>query len=95
MKVRLKTDFWKITEGELTLEADTLCLRAGTGRSVRIPLPELQDFSIYNLSGGVRRFRLETAGEVWEGFFRSGADSSRLLQQLCSKTTELQFSFGN
>lgn len=95
MEVRLKTDFWKITEGELTLEADALCIRAGTGRSVRIPLPELQGLSLYNLSGGVRRFRLETAGEGWEGFFRSEADSTRLLQQLCSKTTELQLSFGN
>ena len=95
MKVRLKTGFWKITEGELTLEADSLCLRIGGDRVLRIPISELQGFSLYNLAGGAVRFRMETAGETWEGSFRSAADSTSLLQQLCGRSTELQFSFGN
>lgn len=89
MKVQLKTGFWQITDGELTLEADILRLRTAETEIFSIPLRELRSFSLYRL----RRFRLETEKSVWEGFFLSQADSSSLLQQLCGRSRELQILF--
>ena len=89
MKVQLRTGFWQLTEGELTLEADILRLRTPTAEIFSIPLKELRSFSLYRL----QQFRLETADAAWEGSFFSQADSSALLQQLCGRSRNLQVLF--